>query len=219
MNIAVSAALAAWTGRTLSDTELLTLAMNIEAQVIKVPTGVQDYYAARFGGLSAIVLDATGVHRQLIAASPEDLERRLVLAYTGASRNSGINNWDVMVRRVNGDPTVIDAFNAIRDAAAGVRAALEEHDWPAAGGHLDAEWQARKRLAPGVTTREIDALLDRAIAAGAYAGKVCGAGGGGCLMALTPPDRRDAVASALADGGAKVLPVSIAREGLTLHRD
>ena len=153
-----------------------------------------------------------------IGADPEELSRRLVVAYTGASRNSGINNWDVMKARIDGDTAVIAAFDAIRDAAGGVRSALEAGDWPAVARHLSDEWTARKRLAPGVTTPLIETLFDRARHAGAQAGKVCGAGGGGCLLTLVPPDRKAAVAAALAGGGATVLPVSIEREGLRLVR-
>ena len=93
--------------------------------------------------------------------------------------------------------------------------------WTAAIGfklHLSAEWAARKRLAPGVTTPAIDALLDRARAAGALAGKVCGAGGGGCLVAIIDPARRSEVGAALTAGGAHVLPFTIERQGLMLTR-
>ena len=76
---------------------------------------------------------------------------------------------------------VTHAFDAIQQAAGSMRDALEAGDWPAVGVLMAAEWQARKRLAPGVTTPEIDQLLDRARFAGALAGKVCGAGGGGSI--------------------------------------
>ncbi len=69
-----------------------------------------------------------------------------------------------------------------------------------------AEWQARKRLAPGVTTREIDGLFERARFTGAMSGKVCGAGGGGCLFCVVDPVRRHEVATALLAAGATVLP-------------
>jgi len=218
LNVALTAALAAWTGRTLADEELLTIAMNIEAQVIAVPTGVQDYRPALYGGVSAVELGVTGVRREAIELDPAELERRLVLAYTGASRNSGINNWDVMVRRINVDPAVIDAFDAIRDAAVCLRQALVRGDWAAVAAHLSAEWEARKRLAPGVTTPAIDTLLARARLAGALAGKVCGAGGGGCLVTLIDPARRQDVSAALTAGGATVLPFAIERQGLILTR-
>jgi D-glycero-alpha-D-manno-heptose-7-phosphate kinase len=216
MNVALIGALSAWTGERLTDVEILTLAMNVEAQVIDVPTGVQDYRPALFGGISAVELGVAGVARTALAVDAGELERRLVLAYTGASRHSGINNWDVMVRRINKDAGVTAAFDAIRDAALAVRRALESSDWSEVAIGLNQEWAARKRLAPGVTTPEIDRLIDVARLAGSRAAKVCGAGGGGCLVNLVDPDRRDEVSAALSVAGATVLPFSIEREGLKI---
>lgn len=218
LNVALIGALAAWTGRTLSDADVLTIAMNVEAQVIHVPTGVQDYRPAFYGGVSAVELGVTGVHRVALPVDRASLDRRLVLAYTGASRNSGINNWDVLRRRIDGDADVTTAFDQIRDATIGMREALEQQNWPNVAAHMAAEWQARKRLAPGVTTREIDTLLERARFSGALAGKVCGAGGGGCLVCLVDPDRRHDVATTLEAGGARVLPFHVDPEGLIVRR-
>ncbi len=198
--------------------DLLTTAMNIETQVLGVPTGVQDYRPAMYGGVAAIELGVSGIRRVELSVDRRELERRVVLAYTGASRHSGINNWTVMTRRIDGDPLVATAFDGIRDAAIGVRQALERHNWRDLATHLAAEWQHRKRLAPGVTTPEIDAMLARAQEAGALGGKVCGAGGGGCLFCLVEPDRRTAVASALSSMGATILPIAIESQGLTLTR-
>lgn len=217
MNIAVAAALARWSGRLEHADALLTLAMNVEAQVIGVPTGVQDYRPAFYGGVSAVELNVDGVRRVALDVDPVALGSRIVVAYTGASRNSGINNWDVMVRRIGHDPVVTSAFDGIREAAAGVRHALLAGDWAGVASHMAAEWRHRKALAPGVTTPAIDALLARASSAGAQAGKVCGAGGGGCLVCLTPPDRKAAVAAALAEAGARVLPVAIDRQGVDVE--
>jgi D-glycero-alpha-D-manno-heptose-7-phosphate kinase len=218
MAVAVSAALASWTGRSMDPEDLLTVAMNIETQVLGVPTGVQDYRPAMYGGVAAIELGVNGVRRTALSVDRGELERRLVLAYTGASRHSGINNWQVMTRRIDGDPLVAAAFDGIRDAAAGVRQALERHNWKDLATHLSAEWTHRKRLAPGVTTPDIDAMMARAHEAGALAGKVCGAGGGGCLFCLVDPDRRTAVAAALSSLGALVLPMAIEAQGLTITR-
>ncbi len=218
LNVAATAALAAWTGRALDAETLLRIAMNVEAQVIGVPTGVQDYRPALYGGVSAVEMDVEGVRRIALRVDAAELSRRVVVAYTGASRQSGINNWDVMVRRMRGDDAVTRAFDAIRDAAEGMRAALELGDWSAAARHLAEEWAARKRLAPGVTTPAIDDLFTRASRAGASAGKVCGAGGGGCLFCLVDPTAHDAVSAALAAGGATVLNCHIEPEGLTLAR-
>ena len=87
---------------------------------------------------------------------------------------------------------------------------------PRVGRGLAEEWAARRRLAPGVTTPAIDAMLARAGEAGAWAGKVCGAGGGGCLFVLTDPARKAAVTEALTQAGATILPVAIDGDGLRL---
>jgi D-glycero-alpha-D-manno-heptose-7-phosphate kinase len=216
MNIAITKALSVWTGRFASDAEVMLTAMNVEAQVIHVPTGAQDYRPALYGGISAVELNATGVRRVQLDLPAAELTARIVVAYTGASRNSGINNWEVMKRRIDGDAAVIAAFDGIRDAAVGMRQALSSQDWTAASRHLNAEWECRTTLAPGVTTPEIDALLAAARAAGATAGKVCGAGGGGCLFCLVPPDRKAGVAQALTAGGARVLDCRIEDEGVRI---
>jgi D-glycero-alpha-D-manno-heptose-7-phosphate kinase len=151
MHVAVAGALAAWTGRTLTDDELLALVMNVEAQVIGVPTGVQDYRPAFYGGVSAVELSVTGVRRIALDVDAEELGRRLVLAYTGASRQSGINNWDVMVRRIGGDPAVPGRSTPFQDAAAGCQPP-SSRQWRDLAIHLVGEWESHKRLAPAVTT-------------------------------------------------------------------
>jgi D-glycero-alpha-D-manno-heptose-7-phosphate kinase len=192
--------------------------MNVEAQVIRVPTGVQDYRPALYGGVSAVELGVTGVRRVGVNLDVDDLERRIVLAYTGATRQSGINNWEMIKRHLDGDPPVVAAFARIARIAVEMRDALERRDWSGVGRALAAEWDNRKRLAPGVSTPEIDALLAAAGRAGAIAGKVCGAGGGGCLFCLVEPPAREAVAGALARGGATQLPFHIERHGVVLTR-
>ena len=214
LNVAVCGALAAWTGQQVDEEALLETAKNVEAQAIKVPTGLQDYRPAMYGGIAAVELGAHGVHRVALQVDPRELERRMVLCYTGAPRNSGTNNWDIMKRHIDGDRHVFDCFERIRDTAAAMRTTLEWGDWEGAGACLAEEWSNRKRLAPGVSTPQIDDLIARAITAGAYAAKVCGAGGGGCLFCLTPPDRVAVVRRALAAGGAQLLDFAVETEGL-----
>jgi D-glycero-alpha-D-manno-heptose-7-phosphate kinase len=214
LNVAVCGALARWTGMPAEPETLLETAKNVEAQAIKVPTGLQDYRPAMYGGIAALQLGAHGLARHPLNVDPHELERRIVLCYTGAPRNSGTNNWEIMKRHIDGDAHVFDCFERIRDTAVRMRASLEAGDWEASGRHLAEEWDNRKRLAPGVTTPQIDALIARATAAGAAAAKVCGAGGGGCLFCLTPPQRVAAVRQALAEGGARLLDFHIETEGL-----
>lgn len=217
LNVAVCGALAEWCGRTIPPDLLLQIAQNVEAQVINVPTGVQDYRPAYYGGISAVELKVDGIHRVALPVDATDLERRLVLAYTNASRNSGINNWEVTKRHIDGDPEVRARFAKIRDIAVEMRGALEQGDWPAVGQLVAAEWENRKGLAPGVTTPAIDTMLAAARAAGAYGGKVCGAGGGGCLFCIGEPDSIPPIKRALADNGARLLDFRIEPEGLKVE--
>ena len=217
LNIAVCGALAAWTERPLSDDQLLQIAMNVEAQAIDVPTGVQDYRPALYGGVSAVELGVSGVTRVALPVNLRELEARVVLAYTGASRNSGINNWEVTKRHIDGDQQVQSRFARIRDIAVEMRAAIEQSDWPTVGRQIAMEWENRKHLAPGVTTPEIDGMLEAARAAGALGGKVCGAGGGGCLFCLSAPDDVPGIRRALEARGARLLDFRIETEGLRVE--
>ena len=155
-----------------------------------MPTGLQDYRPAMYGGIAAVELHAGeaafGCRSMSIRS---ELERRIVLCYTGEPRNSGTNNWEITKRHIDGDQHIFDCFERIRDTAAAMREALTRGDWDATAACLATEWENRKRLAPGVTTPAIEALIARAMAAGAKAAKVCGAGGGGCLFCLVPPAR------------------------------
>jgi D-glycero-alpha-D-manno-heptose-7-phosphate kinase len=217
LNIAVCGALSAWTDRQLSSELLMQIAMNVEAQAIDVPTGVQDYRPAYYGGISAVELNVDGVRRIALPVDPSELTSRIVLAYTGASRNSGINNWEVTKRHIDGDRQVQQRFARIRDIASAMRSALERGDWPEVGRQVAEEWENRKGLAPGVTTPAIDDMLAAATAAGAWSGKVCGAGGGGCLFCIGPPEHAPAIARALAARGARVLDFQVETEGLRVE--
>jgi D-glycero-alpha-D-manno-heptose-7-phosphate kinase len=214
LTIAVCGALARFTGASTEPEHLLRVAMNVECQTIRVPTGVQDYRPALYGGVAAVELGVASIDRVALDVRPIDLEARIVLAYTGAPRNSGTNNWDITKRHIDGDRHIFDCFERIRDTALEMRAALTRGDWDQVGRQIAIEWDNRKRLAPGVTTPVIEALIARATSAGATAAKVCGAGGGGCLFCYGPPDARAAIANALAEGGARLLDYSIDTEGL-----
>jgi D-glycero-alpha-D-manno-heptose-7-phosphate kinase len=219
LNVAMCASLARWAGLSVTPDALLGIAQNVEAQALGVPTGVQDYRPAFYGGVSAVELRVDGVKRLALPVDVEALDSRLIVAYTGASRNSGINNWDVFKRHIDGDGAVRARFAEICAIATSMREALEHGHWRDVARLVAEEWAVRKRLAPGVTTPEIDGLIEAALGAGALAAKVCGAGGGGCVMVLADPDRRAAVGAALIAHGVRVLDCHVEREGLRLSEE
>jgi len=214
--IATTAALARFSGRKLSLEQMRELAQNVEAQLIKVPTGCQDYYPALYGGVSAIHLDPDGIQRQALPVDPEEVEKRFVLVYTGAPRQSGINNWEVFKRHVDGDKKVARNFEQIAQIARAMRHALKAGDWDEVARLLQQEWKLRKANYPGISTPGIDQLIAVAGRNGGRAAKVCGAGGGGCVVFMVREEAREQVSAALKANGAEVLPFRVARQGLVV---
>ena len=214
--IATTAALARFTDRNLTLEQMRVIAQNIEAQIINVPTGCQDYYPALYGGVSAIHLNADGIHRESMPVPPEEIEARFVLAYTGAPRKSGINNWEVFKAHINGDKRVFRNFERIAEIARYMYQSLLHGEWSEAARLLREEWKLRRSNAPGITTPLIDKLISVAGKNGGWAAKVCGAGGGGCVIFLVEKGAASRVATAIGDNGGRVLPLQVARDGLRL---
>jgi len=212
--IATTAALARFTGRDLDFDKMRVIAQNIEAQIIKVPTGCQDYYPALYGGVNAIYLDPDGVRRAPVPVAPEEIELRFVLAYTGVPRQSGINNWEVFKAHVNGDKQVFGNLERIAAIARAMHQAFLRHDWEDIGRLLREEWKLRRTNAKGITTPLIDKLIALAARNGGRAAKVCGAGGGGCVLFMVEEGAKESVSQAIAQGGGRILEVKVAREGL-----
>jgi D-glycero-alpha-D-manno-heptose-7-phosphate kinase len=216
--IASTAALAKFTGREMGLEDTRVLAQNIEAQLIEVPTGCQDYYPALYGGASAIHLDPDGIHREAIPVPLEEIDSRFVLAYTGAPRKSGINNWEVFKAHIDGNRKVHRNFDSITAIAQAMHTALGNAQWDEVARLLREEWKLRRTNAPGITTPYIDSLIATARKNGGVAAKVCGAGGGGCVIFMAKEGARSRVEDALRAAKATILPFQVSREGLSVER-
>ncbi len=214
--IATTAAFARLTGQKIELEQIRVIAQNVEAQLIQVPTGCQDYYPALYGGVSAIHLDPDGIHHEAVRIAAEELDSCFVLAYTGAPRKSGINNWEVFKSHINGDRKIFRNFERIGAIAKEMHQAISIADWKNVARLLREEWKLRKTNSPRITTPLIEKLIKAATSNGAKAAKVCGAGGGGCVVFLTEPETRERVAEAIRKSGGQVLPASVARDGLTV---
>jgi len=212
--IALSSALNRLTGAGHTLEQLRVISQNIEAQIIRVPTGCQDYYPAMYGAVGAVELGEAGIVRRPIDIDLEDLNQRIVLAYTGLPRNSGINNWEVMKAHIDGDRKVHRNFDRIAAIAWAMRQALEKGDWNETARLLREEWAHRRKNAPGITTPLIDRLVAVTRRAGAVGAKACGAGGGGCVFFLVERGAQARVAAAIEGEGAQVLPVKVAPRGV-----
>ena len=217
MMICTSAALARFTGQALDIEQIRLIAQNVEAQLIKVPTGCQDYYPAMYGGVSAIHLSPGGVQCEPVPISADEMTRRFVLFYTGAPRQSGINNWEVFKRHIDGDKRVVRNFEQISQIAQQMHKAVRSAAWDDVELLLREEWKLRRANAPGISTPLIDKLIAAARKHGARAAKVCGAGGGGCVIVLVHEGARERVQEAIRKNGGQPLDFHVVREGLRFH--
>lgn len=217
LNIACIGALNKLVDDRYEPDRFIPIAANVECQVIRVPTGFQDYYPAAYGGAACINFGPAGITREALAIDIDALERRIVVVYTGQPRNSGINNWEITKRHIDGDKEIFDIFEGIRDTGASMRSALLAQDWDAVGRILIDAHPERKRLSPNITTPQMDHLIEIALSSGAIAPKVCGAGGGGCMAFFCQDGRRPDVEAALANAnGATVLDWHVNADGLTV---
>lgn len=215
--IACIGALNRLVGNRYDARKFVTIAANIESTVIRVPAGFQDYYPPLYGSVSSIHFRPDGIEREALEINTSELQRRISICYTGEPRLSGINNWEIFKRHIDGDSELFELFEGIRDSAREMREALLADDWSRVAAVMQQAYPNRKRLAPNITTPQMDSLVEKALANGAEAAKVCGAGGGGCIAFLCADGRRADVERALAvERGVEVLDWTVATEGLVV---
>jgi D-glycero-alpha-D-manno-heptose-7-phosphate kinase len=216
MAVAICAALDRYTGAGKSKVDWIHISRDAEAIVIQVPTGTQDHYPPAFGGAAAIELTPGGERRIELRLNLDELEKRLLVCYTGKPRQSGINNWEVFKAHIDGKKSVQKNIELISQVAQKMRIAIEAGDWRETGRLMHEEWTFRRRNLPTISTKTIDRIIDSSRKKGALAGKVCGAGGGGCVVLLIEPDARAKVEKAVSDAGGQILPMEIDRQGVTV---
>jgi len=212
--VALVAAAAKLTGKRLTKRETLSIAKSSETRVIRVPTGDQDYIAAIHGGLSAIWYEPAGTRVESLGPGLRDLDRSVTLVYTGKPHRSGINNWEVYRRFIDGNPRVNEGLARIGRLAAKMVAPARRGDWRTVGRLAGEEGALRAGLWHGIATPTIRRLTRRATELGAWGVKVCGAGGGGCVAILHPARKAEAIREAVDAQGLERLDVRLVRGGV-----
>ncbi len=214
--VVLSCALNHFLKRRYSKEFQLGILHNIESRILGVPTGVQDYYPALYGGLNALSYGYAGTSVEMLDFDLGTLQARLVLCYTGKERQSGVSNWDMVKRYLDGNVRVRKAMGKICDATERMRNGFKNGDFETVGAAMRSEWENRKKLSPKVTNEKIERLMMVARRAGAIAGKVCGAGGGGCIVFAVKDKMKSSVERALLRAGSTILEFKIARNGFSV---
>jgi D-glycero-alpha-D-manno-heptose-7-phosphate kinase len=208
--------LAAWQGKSLSLSEVAEKACYIEIEKMGMPVGKQDQYASAFGGLNCITFTAGGVTVepvQLSEVAHQTLERRLMLFFTGSSRQSSSILRYQKQKGEEGDQRVIERLLAIKELGLAIRQALEAEDLDAFGELLHRSWLQKRSLAPNISNDSINQTYELALSHGALGGKITGAGGGGFLLLYCQEVYQDAVTQALEATGLRRIGFSFDTSG------
>ncbi len=201
----------------LSPYDVAHIAYEIERLELKLNGGKQDQYAAAFGGLNFIEFGpGDSVLVNPLRISPEckaEFEASLVLFFSGVSRDSARIIDDQMRNVASGDTKSIEAMHALKAIAVQMKEALLTERIADVGRILDEGWRYKKRTSASITSPEIDETYETAMKAGAYGGKVSGAGGGGFIMFLVDPLRRHDVIRSLEGRPGRIFASGLTTEG------
>jgi D-glycero-alpha-D-manno-heptose-7-phosphate kinase len=195
-------ALHAYRGERVTSSQLAEEACHVEIDVLARPIGKQDQYAAAFGGVNFFRFNpGGGVTVEPLRPTGDALQalfEHLLMFWTGHQRDAGV----VLSEQRRNTASKRESLCAMRDQVHELQAAISNGrplDAGYVGRVLHDGWQLKRGLATSITTSQIDAWYERARGAGAIGGKLAGAGGGGCMVFIVPPERQQAVRAALSD--------------------
>lgn len=223
MVVAQLAAYARWLGRSIEPEELARMAYSIERIDLNMSGGYQDQWAAAFGGINFLEFHPGGqvsvTPMRISRALRESLQDHLLLCNTGYPRSS----MELIRKQVEnveaGDPHTLDSLHSLKADALFVREILQKGDLVSFASSLRRAWEAKKRLASGISNPHLDFIYSTAIKAGALAGKLAGAGGGGFMLFLVPPKKKSAIIAALGLHSLACGSVKISDSGAVAHRE
>lgn len=204
LSISLLKAFAAWLGESIEPSKMVHLASHLEAQVLLKPTGTQDYFPPIFGGLCFITYSVEGPSVEVKPVDPDLFHDRFLLVYTGRSHHSGINNWQVIKNWLDGDEKTKRSLSRLADISAEMKCAIENGRIQDLSALFMQEYHARTELSEGFSSPEIRRLAGIAESVGAQA-KICGAGGGGCVLIWCPDRQVGKAREACQEAGFQVL--------------
>ena len=217
MVVCILKCFAEWMNIPLGDYELARLAYEIERKDLLLSGGKQDQYAAAFGGFNFMEF----LPSDLVIVNPlrvkdwivEELEASMLLYYTGRSREGAAIIEQQQQATRSGQNEGVEAMHRIKQSAVDLKLALLQGDMTGFARIMGSAWEDKKKMASAITNPMIQEAFDVALAAGAISGKVSGAGGGGFIMLMVPPQKRVAVREALRTLPGQVVPFQFTQTG------
>ena len=210
--------LASHSGKILSKSDVAEKAYEIGHDTLGFPIGKQDEYAAAYGGLNEFIFTQDEVQVRPLKLDPEfvsELESNLMLFYLRETREATAILKQQDSRTREGDPLILEALHRSREFAIETRKAIESGDAKDLGRLLNCSWEQKKKYADRVTNPKVDAIYQAAMRAGAYGGKLTGAGGAGHLLLCCSPEYQPDVERSLSSFGVKRVLFKIEPNGVS----
>lgn len=209
LSVSIFKAFSEWMNIAYDEYETVRYCSGIEAKILKTPTGTQDYFPPLGGGINIIDYSKGWPKVTRIPIEKTELAHNIAIFFTGKSHHSGINNWQVMKKFIDGDKKTILALESIQKVANKTRQAVLDAKWEVLPSLFKEEYSARMDLAESFSSPEIEKLAEISLKNGGQAIKICGAGGGGCVFVWSKPSERDAVIKACCAAGFQHLDVHL----------
>lgn len=176
-----------------SSHQVVRIAHNIEAQILNTPTGTQDYYPAFSGGINILNYRFQDVQQTVVPVSKSPLKDHFLLVYTGKAHHSGINNFEVVKSAVLKDSKVMGALQSLKEVADKASEFCLAGQWAKIPEVFETEYKYRVQLTEHFSSPEIRQIKEISQKIGSSQVKICGAGGGGCVLVWTAPEVRSRI--------------------------
>ena len=200
----------------VDERKLVETVQNVEARIITAPTGCQDYWGGVRGRVNILDFPNSGLEIETFHDDTlkDLLDKRLIVAFSGKSRKSAMNNWQIFKNVFDGDEKTLKMLSEIGRLGFEVGQKLRAGDVMAGLAYSLKEWEVRKKLWAGIESKETQALDHAARGSGAMFSRVCGAGGGGVMAFFSEESKREAVKKAINNAGGVVMDAVIASQGV-----
>ncbi len=196
---------------------MVHLAHNLEAQLLKTPTGTQDYIPPILGGVNIISYDLDTIRLEKADFDIEEFNKRALIVYTGRPHHSGLNNWTVLQGAVGKNKKCLNALEGIRNTTLKLYQQLQEKT-------IDfkdifrSEYKYRTQLSKAFGSPEIRRLEKITSKKGVDAIKICGAGGGGCVVLYCKNGQKEKVKELCQQKGFQVLAAQVVHQGVSVTK-
>lgn len=194
-------------GKVFTEEAAINSAKNIESRVLRTPAGIQDYFSPVKEGLNLITYKESGFHRDDISKTLDYWSSCITIVDSQIKHHSGMNNWEILKKYIDTDVKVVEALTRIAEVSKATSKAIQSKNMDELIKCFSEELEARKKVSDSYINDELKTFLDKLeLVTDILAVKVCGAGGGGCILVLHTPEHKGTVQKELKKSSVSVLP-------------